>query len=129
MCAPAWGTHEPQCECCCSARNSLHLCCGLSGTGEGFVVLSAYGSCSSSKVSLLIGRSLDADVNVVFAGDRGRLVMANVVIKSFKFQVAAVYVPNIAGGRTSSFQRLIGPEQTYAVKIDPIQPALDSLVG
>ena len=36
-----------------------------------FVVLSAYGSCDSAGVSQLIGHSLDADVNVVFAGDRG----------------------------------------------------------
>ena len=33
-----------------------------------FAVFSAYGSRSSTGISLLVGRSLDADVNVVFAG-------------------------------------------------------------
>ena len=36
-----------------------------------FIIFLAYGSWSSAGVSLLIGRSLDADVNVVFAGDGG----------------------------------------------------------
>ena len=34
-----------------------------------FNVFSAYGSRSSAGVSFLVGRSLDADVDVVFAGD------------------------------------------------------------
>ena len=34
-----------------------------------FNIFSAYGSHTSVGVSLLVGRSLDADVNVVFAGD------------------------------------------------------------
>ena len=50
-------------------------------------VFSAYGNYSSAGVSLLVGRSLDADVNVIFAGDEGRLVVSDVAIKSFKFQV------------------------------------------
>ena len=36
-----------------------------------FTVFSAYGSRVSAGVSLLVGRSLDADVDVVFAGDGG----------------------------------------------------------
>ena len=46
-----------------------------------FNVFSAYGSRTSAGVSLLIGRSLDADVDVVFAGDGGRLVVADVAVK------------------------------------------------
>ena len=43
-----------------------------------FNVFSAYGSHVSDGVSLLVGRSLDADVDVVFAGDGGRLFVADV---------------------------------------------------
>ena len=73
---------------------------------KNFVVLSAYGSHSGTGVSLLFGRGLDADVNVVFAGDRGQLVVANVVVKSFKFQVDAVYASNIIAERASFFRQL-----------------------
>ena len=48
-----------------------------------FNVFSAYGSHTSVGVSLLVGRSLDADVNVVFAGDGGQLVVADVAVKSW----------------------------------------------
>ena len=71
-----------------------------------FNVFSAYGSHSSAGVSLLVGRSLDADVDVVFAGDEGRLVVADVAVKSFKFRLIAVYAPNIAVDRVSFFRRL-----------------------
>ena len=40
-----------------------------------FVVYSAFGSRLSAGVSLLVGRSLDAIVDVVFAGDGGRLML------------------------------------------------------
>ena len=50
-----------------------------------FNVFSAYGSQVSAGVSLLVGRSLYADV--VFAGDGGRLVVADVAVKSFKFRL------------------------------------------
>ncbi len=50
-----------------------------------FNVFSAYGSCSSAGVFLLVGRSLDADVYVVFVGYGGWLVVADVAVKSFKF--------------------------------------------
>ena len=50
-----------------------------------FNVFSAYSSRTSIGVSLLVGRRLDADVDVIFAGDGARLVVANVAIKSFKF--------------------------------------------
>ena len=52
-----------------------------------FNVFSAYGSRTSAGVSLLVGRSLDADVDVVFAGDGGQLVVADVCRE--KFQVSS----------------------------------------
>ena len=61
-----------------------------------FVVYSAFGSRLSTGVSLLVGRSLDAIVNVVFAGDWGRLLMADVAVKTFEFRIAVVHAPNIA---------------------------------
>ena len=77
-------------------------CCVLEGD---FNVFSAYGSRTRVKVSLLVRRSLDADVDV-FAGDEGRLVVADVAIKSFKFRLVAVYAPNIAAERVPFFRRL-----------------------
>ena len=71
-----------------------------------FNVFSAYGSRSSAGVSLLVGRSFDADVDVVFAGDGGRLVVAGVAVKSFKFRLVVVYSSNIAAEKVSFFRRL-----------------------
>ena len=67
-----------------------------------FNVFSAYGSRGSAGVSLLVGRSLDADV-VVFAGDGGCLVVADVAVKSFKFRLVVVYAPNIVAERIPLF--------------------------
>ena len=53
---------------------------------------------------MLVGRSLDVDV--VFAGDGDRLVMADVAVKSFKFRMVAVYASNIAVERVSFVRRL-----------------------
>ena len=50
-----------------------------------FNVFSAYGRSTSVGVSLLVGRSFDADVDVVFAGDGGRLVVAGVALKVSSF--------------------------------------------
>ena len=61
---------------------------------------------AAAGVSLLVGRSLDADVDIVFAGDGGRLVEADVAVKSFKFRLVAVYAPNSAAERVSFFRRL-----------------------
>ena len=47
---------------------------------------------------MLIGRSLNADVDLVFAGDWDRLVVADVAVKSYSFRLVAVYA--------SFFQRL-----------------------
>ena len=73
---------------------------------DDYVVLSAYGNRSRVWVSLLIGRSLNADVNLVLVDDGDRLVVADVAVKSFKFQMAAIYGPNIAAEKVSFFLRL-----------------------
>ena len=73
-----------------------------------FVVFSAFGSRYSAGVSSLVGCSLDAIVNLVFADDGGQLIVADVAVKTFEFRVVAVYAPNLAGERRSFFRRL-GP--------------------
>ena len=70
---------------------------------DDYVVFSEYGSRSSIGISLLVGRSLNADQNLVFVDDKSRLVVADVAVKSFDFRVAAVYAPNIAAERVSLF--------------------------
>ena len=45
--------------------------------------------------------------SLVFAGDRGRLVVADVAVKSFKFRLVAVYASNIVAERISFFCRLV----------------------
>ena len=91
-----------------TAVQETHFTCGADcGVLESdFNVFSAYGSRTSAGVSLLVGRSLDADVDVVLAGDGGRLVVADVAVKSFKFRLVAVYASNIAAERVSFFRRL-----------------------
>ena len=73
---------------------------------DDYVVLSAYDSRCSVGIFLLIGRSLNANVNLVLADDRDQLVVADVSVKSFEFRVAVVYAPNIAAERVSFFRRL-----------------------
>ena len=58
------------------------------------MVFSVFGGQCSAGVSLLVRRSLNAIVSLVFAGDGGRLIVVNVVIKSFEFRVVAVFAPN-----------------------------------
>ena len=91
-----------------AAVQEIHFTCGgdCRVLESDFNVFSAYGSGTSARVSLLVGRSLDADVDVVFAGDGGRLVVADVGVKSFKFRLVAVYAPNIVAERVSFFRRL-----------------------
>ena len=67
-----------------------------------FVVYSAFGSRLSTWVSLLVGRSLDAIVNVVFAGDGGRLLVADVA----EFRIAVVHALNINVERCVFFRWL-----------------------
>ena len=71
-----------------------------------YVILSAYGSYSSAGVSLLIGHSLNTDVNLLLADDRGWLVVTDVAVKSFAFWVVMVYAPNISVERVSFYQQL-----------------------
>ena len=92
--------------CHCSARDSLHFHCGLSVTKNDYAVLSVYGNRNSVGVSLLIGHSCTADVNLVLEDERSRLVVADVAVKSFKFQVYAVYTPNIVAESVFHFRRL-----------------------
>ena len=70
-----------------------------------FVFLAA-GNCYSSGVSLLVGYGLNVDVNLIFACDGGRLVVADVAMKSFMFQVVTVYAPSCVVERRS-YQLLI----------------------
>ena len=71
-----------------------------------FVVYSAFGRRFSARVSLLVGRSLDTIINVVFAGDGRRLQVADVAVKTFEFRIAVVYAPNIAAERRLFLRRL-----------------------
>ena len=71
-----------------------------------FVVFSAFGSRCGAGISLLVGRSLNANVNLVFAGDEGRLVVADIAVKTFEFRVGAVYAPSTVGERRSFFRQL-----------------------
>ena len=91
-----------------AAVQETHFTCGADCRvlESDFNVFSAYGRRTSVGVSLLVGRSLDADVDVVFSGDGGRLVVADVAVKSFKFRLVAVYAPNIVVERVSFFRRL-----------------------
>ena len=91
-----------------AAVQETHFTCGADCRvlESDFNVFSAYGSRTSAGVSLLVGHSLDADVDVVFTGDGGWLVVADVAVKSFKFRLVAVYVSNIAAERVSFFRRL-----------------------
>ena len=66
----------------------------------------AFGSRLSAGVSLLVRRSFDAIVDVVFAGDGGWLLVADVAMKTFEFPIAAVYLHNSAATRRHFLWRL-----------------------
>ena len=72
-----------------------------------FNVFSVYDSHISAGVSLLVGHSLDADVDIVFAGNGDRLVVADVAVKIFKFLLVVFYAPNSTGERASFFRWLV----------------------
>ena len=90
-----------------TAVQETHFTCGVDcRVLEGYsYFFSAHGSRISAGVSLLVRRSLDTDADVVFAGDEGRLVVADVAVKSFKFCLVVVYASNIAAERVSFFRR------------------------
>ena len=91
-----------------AAVQETHFICAVDCRvlGNDFNVFSAYGSRSSTGVSLLVGRSLDANVNIVFAGDGDRLVVTDVAVKSFEFRLVVAYALHIAVERVSLFRRL-----------------------
>ena len=102
------------------AVQETHFTCGADCRmlESDFNVFSAYSSGTNAGVSLLVGRSLDADVDVVFAGDGGRLVVVDVAVKSFKFRLVALYASNIAAERVSFFRRL-APSLNGRLECDP----------
>ena len=53
---------------------------------DDFVVLSTLGGRCSAGVTLLIGHSLNVDVDLVFGDDEGRLVITDAAVKSFTFR-------------------------------------------
>ena len=73
---------------------------------DDFVIYSAFGSRLSAGISLLVGRSLDAIVNIVFAGDGGRLLVADVAVETFEFRIAAVHAPSSTAERRPFLRRL-----------------------
>ena len=52
------------------------------------------------------GSHCSAIVNLVFAGDGGWFVVADVAVKNFEFRVVVVYAPNSIGERRSFFRQL-----------------------
>ena len=78
--------------------------------------LSPYDSHSCVGVPLIIGFSLNANVNFVLEDDKGRLVMADVAGMSILFHVAAVFAPNIAAEKVS-FTRRLAPFLDYPKRI------------
>ena len=71
-----------------------------------FVVFPAFGSLCGLGTLCLLGRRLNANVNIVFTGDEYQLVVVDIAVKTIEFRVVAVYAPNIAGERRSFFRRL-----------------------
>ena len=71
-------------------------------------VYSAYGNTYSRGISLLVSRTLSASVNVVHAGEDGRLLVVDVAVNCSAFRIVAVYAPNSAVERASFFRRLEG---------------------
>ena len=90
-----------------SAVQETHFICAANCRvlESDFNVFSAYGSHCSAGVSLLVGRSLDADVDV-FVGDRGRLVVADVAVKSFKFCCGECFLFSSVGTVPGRFEAL-----------------------
>ena len=87
-----------------AAEQEIHLTCSTDCRvlESDFNVFSAYDSRTSAGVSLLVGRSLDTDVDVVFAGAWGRLVVADVAVKSFKFRLELTDWEGLKAGLSAS---------------------------
>ena len=71
-----------------------------------FVVFSPFGSHCGAGASSLVGRSLNANVNLVFACDEDWMVVVDVDVKTFEFRVVAVYAPSATGERRFFFRWL-----------------------
>ena len=91
-------------------------------------ILEPWCSCGAGDLLCLHDEcSLKADVNLVFAGDGSRLVVTDVAVKSFMFQVVVVYAPNCFVERKSFFRRL-GPFLTgprWIVLVSDLNVILD----
>ena len=74
-----------------AAMQEIHFTCveDCKMPEEDYVVLSTFGDRHIAGVSQQVRRSLEADVNLVFACDRGQLVLTDVAVKIFRFQVIA----------------------------------------
>ena len=57
----------------------------------------------TAKESIIFYNFQNHKLHVVFVGDVGRLVVADVAVKSFKFRLVVVYAPNTAVERVSFF--------------------------
>ena len=68
-----------------------------------FHVFSSYGTYQGRGVSLLVKRSLNAVVDVLFTDTDGRLVVADLKVDNSRFRVVSVYAPNTALERRSFF--------------------------
>ena len=75
-----------------AAVQETHFTCEADCRGLDVVVFSAFGSHHSAGVSLLVGWSFDAIVNLVFAGDGGRLIVADVAVKTFEFRLVNEFI-------------------------------------
>ena len=110
----AKGLKDPS-KCACLLGELSNLCVDVTAVQETFFtfaenccesrddfeVFSAFGSRCRAGVFLLVECSFNAIVNLDFAADEGQLVVVDVVVNSFKFQVVAVYAPNSVGERCS----------------------------
>ena len=90
-----------------AAVQETHLICAVDCRvlENDFNVFSAYGSRSSAGVSASWTQPW-CWCWCCFCRWRGRLVVADVAVKSFEFRLVAVYAPNTAVERFSSFRRL-----------------------
>ena len=114
----AWGLRDPS-KCACLLGELSNLCVNVAAV-QGLTSLAQRTvrcwrttlwsfrhsvATVALGISLLVGRSFNDIVTLVFASDGGRLVVANVADKHFEFWVVAVYAPNSIGERRSFFRR------------------------
>ena len=84
-----------------------------------YVVYSAYTASRGAGVSLLVKRSLNAVVNLLYTDTQGRLLVADLSVNGKKFRVATVHAPNKSVERRTFFRKiepyLADPLHTYLV--------------